>query len=53
VGNVTENRAPFEEELFSAQMLPPCASTMDLEMIKPIPIPAFFVVSICSNRWRR
>jgi hypothetical protein len=24
---------------------------MDLEMIKPMPIPVFSVVSICSNRW--
>jgi hypothetical protein len=42
--------APPKNELFSAQMRPPCASTMDLEMIKPMLIPVFFVVSIRSKR---
>ena len=46
-GNLKEDRASSEEE-FGTDAASVC-STMDLEMIKPIPIPVFFVVSICGT----
>ena len=43
-GKVMVKRAPPMTELLSAAIHPPCASTMDLDICKPIPMPPSLVV---------
>ncbi len=47
-GKATLNLAP-PSELFSAQSRPPCASTIERDTAKPIPIPFAFVVTNASK----
>src|SRR5918999_2896756 len=39
VGSVNENVAPFPSLLFSAHILPPCASIIFLQIYRPRPVP--------------
>src|ERR671923_23669 len=39
IGSVNENVAPFPSLLFSAHILPPCASIIFLEIYRPRPVP--------------
>jgi len=43
-GSLKVNVAPFPSLLFSAQILPPCASIMLLEMNSPRPVPVWDLV---------
>src|SRR5262249_5407289 len=47
-GSVNRNTAPCGE-LGEAQSRPPCASTMERQIDRPIPIPSVFVVKMGSN----
>ncbi len=38
-GSVKENVAPFAPSLFSAHILPPCASIIFLQIYRPRPVP--------------
>jgi hypothetical protein len=38
-GRLNENVAPLSSALFSAHILPPCASMMLLDIYKPKPVP--------------
>jgi hypothetical protein len=39
IGKLKANVAPLPSELFSAHILPPCASTMLFDMNNPSPVP--------------
>src|SRR5919201_1674956 len=39
IGSVNENVAPFPSLLFSAHILPPCASIIFLQIYRPRPVP--------------
>jgi hypothetical protein len=44
---------PWPVAKFLASIRPPCASTIDLQIAKPIPIPPSFVVKKLSNKRMR
>ncbi len=39
IGNVKLNIAPFSPKLFTPHILPPCASTIFLQIYSPKPVP--------------
>jgi hypothetical protein len=50
MGRLNVNVAPLRPVLFSADILPPCASTILLEMYNPNPIPlSDFVTNLVNN----
>ena len=53
VGKIKVNLAPPNLELLSARSWPPCASMIDREIRKPMPVPVSFVVKKLSKRTGR